>query len=74
MIACALLAKKSIKIDKIDPKIVKKEIDILKKIGVKIKKKNFSNYSKNKKLKKINIITKPYPGFPTDLQAQLMVF
>ena len=28
---------------------------------------------KVKKLKKINIITKPYPGFPTDLQAQLMV-
>ena len=24
-------------------------------------------------MKKINIITKPYPGFPTDLQAQLMV-
>ena len=21
----------------------------------------------------MNIITKPYPGFPTDLQAQLMV-
>ena len=28
---------------------------------------------KNKKYKKINILTKPYPGFPTDLQAQLMV-
>ena len=24
-------------------------------------------------MKKINITTKPYPGFPTDLQAQLMV-
>ena len=29
------------------------------------------SYSKN--LKKINISTKPYPGFPTDLQAQFMV-
>ena len=28
---------------------------------------------KNKRLKKINIKTSPYPGFPTDLQAQLMV-
>ena len=27
----------------------------------------------NKKLKKVNVTTKPYPGFPTDLQAQLMV-
>ena len=26
-----------------------------------------------KKLKNINIVTRPYPGFPTDLQAQLMV-
>ena len=26
-----------------------------------------------KRIKSINIITKPYPGFPTDLQAQLMV-
>ncbi len=28
---------------------------------------------KPKKLKKISISTKPFPGFPTDLQAQLMV-
>ena len=27
----------------------------------------------NKKIKNINIKTSPYPGFPTDLQAQLMV-
>ena len=74
MIGCALQAEGSIKIDKIDPKIVKKEIDTLKKIGVKISVKRTSVIiQKNKKLKKINIITKPYPGFPTDLQAQLMV-
>ena len=74
MIGCALQAEGSIKIDKIDPKIVKKEIDTLKKIGVKITvKKTSVIIQKNKKLKKINIITKPYPGFPTDLQAQLMV-
>ena len=41
MIAGALLAKKNLIIDKIDPKIVKSEIDILRKIGTKIiKKKN----------------------------------
>ena len=27
----------------------------------------------NKKIKSINIKTAPYPGFPTDLQAQFMV-
>ena len=73
MIASALIGKKVL-IDKIDPNIIKKEIEILKKIGVKIKKNKTSILIfKNKKLKNINIVTKPYPGFPTDLQAQLMV-
>ena len=73
MIAAALIGKK-IKFYGINPKMIKNEINILKKIGVKI------IYSKNniivegrRKLKKINISTKPYPGFPTDLQAQIMV-
>jgi len=74
MIACALLVKKNIMIDKIDPKIVENEINVLKTLGVKIvKKKTSVIIRKNRKLKKINITTKPYPGFPTDLQAQLMV-
>ena len=74
MIASALLVKKNLIIDKIDPKIIKSEIDILRKIGVKIIKRKTSVVIKNnKELKKINITTKPYPGFPTDLQAQLMV-
>tara|TARA_B100000963_G_scaffold335423_1_gene329538 strand:+ start:904 stop:2163 length:1260 start_codon:yes stop_codon:yes gene_type:complete len=74
MIASAILAKKSLIIDKIDPKIIKSELNILKKIGVQIKqKKNSIIINRARKFKKINIITKPYPGFPTDLQAQLMV-
>ncbi|MDC0164369.1 UDP-N-acetylglucosamine 1-carboxyvinyltransferase [Candidatus Pelagibacter bacterium] len=74
MIASALQVKNNITINKIDPKIIKSEINILKKIGVKIKQKKTSIIiKKNRKLKKINISTKPYPGFPTDLQAQLMV-
>ena len=74
MIAGALQAKNKLIIEKIDPKIVKSEISILKKIGVKIiKRKTSIIIKKNKKLKKINISTKPYPGFPTDLQAQLMI-
>ena len=74
MIAGALLAKKNLIINKIDPKIVKSEIQVLKKIGIKIKiKKSSIVIQKNKKLKNVNIKTSPYPGFPTDLQAQLMV-
>jgi UDP-N-acetylglucosamine 1-carboxyvinyltransferase len=73
MIASALIGKKIV-IDKIDPNIIKSEISTLKKMGVRIKKGSDSIIvTKNNKLKKINVITKPYPGFPTDLQAQLMV-
>ena len=45
-----------------------------KNMGVKISydKKNIIVF-KSKKIKKINIKTAPYPGFPTDLQAQIMV-
>ena len=73
MIASALIGKKII-IDKIDPKIIKHEINTLKKMGVKIKESKSSlEIQENKTLKKTNVTTKPYPGFPTDLQAQLMV-
>ena len=73
LIASALVGKK-ITIDRISPEIIKTEINILKKIGVKIKKNKSSiTILNSKNLKKINISTKPYPGFPTDLQAQLMV-
>ena len=74
MIASALASKKNLTINKIDPKIIKSEIDVLKKIGVQImKKKSSVIIKKSKKFKKIKISTRPYPGFPTDLQAQLMV-
>tara|TARA_B100001057_G_scaffold448167_1_gene488293 strand:- start:1938 stop:3194 length:1257 start_codon:yes stop_codon:yes gene_type:complete len=73
MIASALIGKKVI-IDKIDPDIIQSEINILKKMGIKIKKNSSSvTIQKKKELKKIKVTTKPYPGFPTDLQAQLMV-
>ena len=61
-------------IKNIQPKIIDKEILLLKKIGVKIiEKKNKITIISSKSLKGINIKTSPYPGFPTDLQAQLMV-
>ena len=73
MIAAALIGKK-IKITKIDTNVIKNEINVLKKMGINIKvSRNSIEISKGKKLKKININTMPYPGFPTDLQAQLMV-
>ena len=73
LIGGALSAKK-LKLNNINPDLIKKEISILKKMGVKINvSKNFIEVYKSKNLKKINIKTDPYPGFPTDLQAQIMI-
>ena len=44
IIASTLLAKKNLIIDKINPKIIKSEIDVLKKIGIKIIQKKKINY------------------------------
>ena len=58
----------------INPNIIKTEIDILKKIGLKIKtEKEIIKILGSRNIKNINLKTSPYPGFPTDLQAQLMV-
>ena len=73
MIASAL-TEGNLKISNIDPKIINTEINILKKIGTKIKiKDNEINVIGKKKINNIKLATSPYPGFPTDLQAQLMV-
>ena len=73
LILGVLIGKKII-IKRVNPKILKYEIDLLKKMGAKIiLYQNSITILKTKKLKKINISTEPYPGFPTDLQAQLMV-
>ena len=73
IIAGALIGNK-LKISGIEPKILKKEISILKKMGVKIKvNKSDLIILKSNKIKPAYIKTEPYPGFPTDLQAQIMV-
>jgi UDP-N-acetylglucosamine 1-carboxyvinyltransferase len=70
----AALTEGNLKILGMNPKIIKTEIDILKKIGAKIsQKKNKILIQGSKKIKSINIKTSPYPKFPTDLQAQMMV-
>jgi UDP-N-acetylglucosamine 1-carboxyvinyltransferase len=64
----------NLRVKNIIPSIIKKEIGVLRKIGMKIKiKKNEIQIFGNKLIKNINIKTAPYPGFPTDLQAQIMV-
>jgi UDP-N-acetylglucosamine 1-carboxyvinyltransferase len=63
----------NLKIKNIIPKIIQTEINTLKKIGAKIKvTKDEIHIIGTKKVKSMNIKTAPYPGFPTDLQAQIM--
>tara|TARA_Y100000992_G_scaffold293689_1_gene252600 strand:- start:730 stop:1983 length:1254 start_codon:yes stop_codon:yes gene_type:complete len=70
----AAVTEGNLKIKNVIPKIIQTEIDILKKIGSKIKlKKEEIHIIGQKKIKSMNIKTSPYPGFPTDLQAQIMV-
>ena len=72
MIASAL-TEGNLKITNIKPKIIKTEIDVLRKVGasIKIKGTELRIIGKNK-INNVKIVTSPYPGFPTDLQAQLM--
>jgi UDP-N-acetylglucosamine 1-carboxyvinyltransferase len=48
-------------------------VDRLEEVGVKIERQNGTIYvSSPRRLNPIEMTTQPYPGFPTDLQAQLM--
>ena len=71
----ACLTEGDLKIKNFNPDIIKTELNLLSKIGAKIKTyKNEIHIKGQKKMKSVsNIITKEYPNFPTDLQAQLMV-
>ena len=68
------ITRGNLKIQNIIPEIIKTEINVLKKIGSKIKvKKNEVHIIGSKKINNMKIKTAPYPGFSTDLQAQIMV-
>ena len=73
-IIAAALTKGKLKIKNINSNFMHSEINLLRKMGVKIvSKKNYIIVSAPNPLKGINVTTEPYPGFPTDLQAQIMV-
>ena len=73
MIASALTEGR-LKILNVNSKIISNEIKLLNKMGINIiRKKNYIIVNKAKKIKSANVSTSSYPGFPTDLQAQIMV-
>jgi len=71
----AALTGGELKIKGFDPKLIRTELNLLKKTGAKIDTYiNEIHIKGSKKIKSIkNLITKEYPNFPTDLQAQFMV-
>ena len=71
----ACLTRGDIIIKNIDPIIIQTELNLLRKIGAKIKTYDNKIYINGpNKIKSLNnIVTKEYPNFPTDLQAQFMV-
>ena len=71
----AVLTSGNLQIKGFDPKLIRTELNLLKKIGAKIKTSlNEINIQGNKNLNSLkNLATKEYPDFPTDLQAQFMV-
>ncbi len=71
----ASLTNGALIIKNMNPKIIQTELNLLTKIGAKIKTtENEINIKGPKNIKSINNIeTKEYPNFPTDLQAQFMV-
>ena len=73
-LVAAAVTEGNLKIKNVIPNIIQTEINTLKKIGAKISvKKKEIHIVGNKEIKSMNIKTAPYPGFPTDLQAQIMV-
>tara|TARA_B100000700_G_scaffold283773_1_gene336477 strand:- start:269 stop:1534 length:1266 start_codon:yes stop_codon:yes gene_type:complete len=73
-IIAGALAGKKLKVVGLESKILRKELVTLKKMGVRLKiKKKEVIVLNSKKIKPSSIVTEPYPGFPTDLQAQIMV-
>ena len=72
-IILAIMLNKKFLINNFDPSMINTPLKILNKMGAKLKITNNSVLVEpSKKIKGINIETKPYPGFPSDLQAQIM--
>ena len=72
-LCAAAITTGKLKVKKINPKFLRNEINVLKKIGCKLKTSRNSILIKGvKKIKPIKIRTSPYPGFATDNMPLLM--
>ena len=66
-LSTAVMTRGKIKVNKINPKYLTSELQVLKKMGCEIKIKNSSiELNANKRLKPVKVKTSSYPGFATD--------
>ena len=72
-VIAAVMLNKKFKVKEVEPQNLKALISSLKEMGANLKvEKNIINILPTSNLKGIKIQTSPHPGFPTDLQAQMM--
>ena len=74
LIAAGVVTKGCVKVKKVNPEHLAMFLDKLKEAGAVLKTgKNSVEVCRHRgRLKSVDIITEPYPGFPTDIQAQWM--
>lgn len=74
-LAAAVMTRGSLTVKKIDPKELSSVLALYQKMGNFVKVYQdaiFLDASKRKYLEALNVTTEPYPGFPTDMQSQVM--
>ena len=72
-VIAAVMLNKKFKLKEVEPQNLKALVASLREMGANIKvENNIINILPTSKLKGIKIQTSPHPGFPTDLQAQMM--
>ena len=72
-IIAGIMSGGEVKVEDFNPKHLSYVLDILTKMGAKLEiGENFVQVRKSPRLKGTVIETAPYPGFPTDVQAQMM--
>ena len=74
-LVAAAITNGKIKINKIDSGRMLSVVETLKKVGaeVKLNDNSISLDMTDNEIKPVNIVTEPFPGFPTDMQAQFTV-
>ena len=73
MLLAGAISRGEVRVNKTDPFMVYSLLEELRRIGYEINQgKNWVSLKSSKKLEGIDIKTKVYPGFPTDLQAPMM--